>query len=75
MPTYRIEGLGLTKPRVVEASNPAAARQHVASGLSVKKIEVSEAFTLAGEGVKLEKAGEAPAEVPPLPEAGEEEAE
>lgn len=58
MPTYKIEGLGLERPRVIEAGNPAAARQHVAAGLTVRKIEVSEAFALAGDGVKLEKAGE-----------------
>lgn len=57
MPTYKITGLGLDKPRVVEAGNPGAARQHVAKGLDVRKIEVSEAFALAGEGAKLEKAG------------------
>ncbi len=60
MPTYKIDGLGLDKPRVVEAGNPAAARQHVAADLTVKKIEVSEAFALAGDGAKLEKAGVTP---------------
>ncbi|MGH6729107.1 MAG: hypothetical protein ACREBK_03045 [Sphingomicrobium sp.] len=59
IPTYKIDGLGLDKPRVVEAPNPASARQHVATGLNVRKIEVSEAFALANDGVKLEKAGEA----------------
>lgn len=61
MPTYRIDRTGADKPRVVEAPNPAAARQHVAKDeLNVRKIEVSEAFALASEGVKLEKAGELP---------------
>lgn len=59
MPTYRIDGLGLEKPRVVQAPNPAAARQHVAAGLIVRKIEASDAFALAADGVKLEKVGEA----------------
>ncbi len=58
MPTYKIDGLGLEKPRVVEAGTPATARQHVASSLTVRKIEVSEAFALANDGVRLEKAGE-----------------
>lgn len=57
MPTYKIDGLGLEKPRVVEAPNPASARQHVAASLTVRKIEVSEAFALANDGVRLEKAG------------------
>ncbi len=68
MPTYKIDGLGLEKPRVVEAGNPAAARQHVATGLTVRKIEVSEAFALANDGVRLEKAGEVLPEETPAPE-------
>lgn len=58
MPTYHLTGLGLDKPRVIEAPNPGAARQHVAKDLTIRKIEVSEAFALASEGAKLEKAGE-----------------
>lgn len=58
MPTYHVTTPGIDKPRVVEASNPAAARQHVAKDMAVRKIEVSEAFRLAGDGVKLEVAGE-----------------
>ena len=59
MPTYRIDRPGQDNPRVVEAANPAAARQHVAKDeLKVTKIEVSDAFALANDGVKLEKAGE-----------------
>ncbi len=58
MPTYAVYREG-RKPRVIEAPNPAAARQHVATDeLSVRKIEVSEAFALANDGVRLEKAGE-----------------
>lgn len=60
MPTYRCDREG-QKPRVVEASNPAAARQHVAKDeIKVTKIEVSDAFALAADGAKLEKAGELP---------------
>ena len=58
MPVYKIDGLGLAKPRVVQAPNSAAARQHVARDLAVVKIEASDAFALAEEGVRLEKAGE-----------------
>lgn len=60
MPTYKIEGLGLDKPRVVEAPTPATARNHVAAKLVVTKIEASEAFRLGKDGASLEIAGSAP---------------
>ncbi len=75
MPTYLVTGLGLPKPRVVEAPNPASARQHVASDLTLRKIEVSEAFALANDGVRLEKAGETPPEAPPAGDTREVEGE
>lgn len=60
MPTYKVEREG-KKPRVVEAKTPGGARYHVAKDeLTVTKIEVSEAFRLAADGVKLEVAGEEP---------------
>lgn len=68
MPTYKIEGLGLPKPRVVEAPAPASARQHVARDLTVTKIESSEAFRLGADGAKLEVAGVAPLEEEPQDE-------
>ena len=73
MPTYKITRPGVTAPRVVDASNPAAARQHVAKDeIAITKITVSEAFALAGQGVKLETAGEEPAPAPePEPEPEE----
>jgi hypothetical protein len=62
MPTYKIDRPKQEKPRVVDAPNPAAARQHVArSELTVTKISASEAFKLAKDGVELETAGEEPA--------------
>jgi hypothetical protein len=61
MPTYAVEREGRDKPRVVEAANPAAARQYVAKDeLKVRKIETREAFALANDGVELEVAGEEP---------------
>jgi hypothetical protein len=66
MPTYRIDRPGCDMPRVVVAALPQAARLHVANTeLVVRKIEVDEAFELAGQGVTLERAGE---EAPPLAE-------
>lgn len=60
MPTYKVEREA-KQPRVVESPTPAGARAHVAKDeLTVTKIEVSEAFKLAEQGVKLEVAGEAP---------------
>lgn len=60
MPTYRIDRPNQDKPRVVDASNPAAARQHVAkSELKVTKIEARDAFALANDGVELETAAQA----------------
>ena len=59
MPTYRIDRPGMDLPRVVVAAMPQAARLHVAnSELVVRRIEVDEAFELAGQGVLLERAGE-----------------
>lgn len=63
MPTYKIDRPNQDKPRVVDATNPAAARQHVARDeLTVTKITASEAFGLAKDGVTLETAGETPVE-------------
>jgi hypothetical protein len=46
-------------PRVVVAAQPQAARLHVANNeLIVRRIEVDEAFELAGQGIALERAGE-----------------
>ena len=67
MPTYKIVIPGIEKPRVVQASTPAGARQHVAKDFTVDKIEASDAFGLAAQGVTLEVAGEAP----PAPPEGQ----
>lgn len=65
MPTYRIDRPNQDKPRVVDAANPAQARQHVAKDeLKVTSIGASEAFKLAGQGVELEQAVAAVAEEP-----------
>lgn len=59
MPTYRVDRPGCDMPRVVVAAMPQAARLHVANTeLHVRRIEVDEAFELAGQGVQLERAGE-----------------
>ncbi len=58
MPTYKVERPG-QKPRIIDAPNPAAARQHVArSELAVTTITASQAFALARDGATLETAGE-----------------
>lgn len=58
MPTYRVDRPG-QKPRIIDAPNPAAARQHVSrSELVVTMITASQAFALAHEGATLELAGE-----------------
>lgn len=65
MPTYRVDRPGQEKPRIIDAANPAQARQYVArSELKVTTITASEAFKLAGEGCELETA---------LPSSNEEE--
>lgn len=59
MPTYRIDRPGMDMPRVVVATMPQTARMHVANEeLTVRRIEVDEAFDLAQQGVRLERAGE-----------------
>lgn len=71
MPTYKIEREG-RKPRIVDAPNPGAARQHVArSEISVSKIGATEAFRLAQDpDITLEIAGAeaTPAEEPREPD-------
>jgi hypothetical protein len=58
LPTYRVDRPD-QKPRIVDAPNPAAARQHVAkSDISVSMITASDAFKLAQDGAVLETAGE-----------------
>jgi hypothetical protein len=58
MPTYKVERPD-QHPRVVDAPNPAAARNHVANDeIKVSKITASEAFKLASDGATLETAGE-----------------
>jgi hypothetical protein len=78
MPTYKVERPG-QKPRVVDAPNPAAARNHVANDeITVSKITASVAFKLASDGAKLETAGEEPPKPQPPRESfdsGEEELE
>lgn len=57
-------------PRIVEAPNPAAARQFVArTEITVTKMGVSEAFAHSNRGARLEVAGEEPivAEEPRAP--------
>lgn len=58
MPTYKVERPG-QKPRIVDAPNPAGARNHVAyDEITVSKITASQAFALAGDGARLETVGE-----------------
>lgn len=63
MPTYRVDRAGSDLPRVVVASLPSSALKHVVQDeITVRQIEVDEAFELAQQGVQLERAGETPAE-------------
>lgn len=66
MPVYRIDLPGSELPRAVEADTPAQAVQYVVrDSVTVRRLDVSEAFALAVEGVALERAGEtAPAAGP-----------
>jgi hypothetical protein len=74
MPTYKVDRPD-QKPRVVDAPNPAAARNHVANDeITVSKITASEAFKLASDGAKLETAGEEAPKAKPF-DSGEEELE
>ena len=58
MPVYKCERKG-QDPRIVEAPNPGAARQHVAkTEITVTKIGTSEAFDHSNRGLKLEIAGQ-----------------
>ncbi len=60
MPTYVVENANEpARRRVVEARTPAAARQHVAADLAVRKITTRECFQLSADGLELETAGEA----------------
>jgi hypothetical protein len=83
MPTYKVSR-DLQDPRVVEAPNPAAARNHVANDeITVTKIGAKEAFELMAKtpGLLLETAGEAAPEPKAEPQkqepfdSGEEELE
>lgn len=57
MPLYLVTVDG--KKRLVKASTSAGARNHVLKNLAtVAQVDPEEAFALAGEGVKLETAGE-----------------
>lgn len=59
MPVYRIDLPGNELPRAVEADTPAQAVQYVVrDSVTVRRLDVSEAFALAVEGVALERAGE-----------------
>lgn len=59
MPTYRVDRAGHDLPRVIVAPMPTTALMHVAKDeLTVRRIEVDEAFALAEQGVRLERAGE-----------------
>lgn len=68
MPVYRIDLPGNELPRAVEADTPAQAIQHVVKdSVTVRRLDVSEAFALAVEGVALERAGETPPAAEPEP--------